>query len=49
MILPNAGRQASRKFGFREAGLDTAAVAGEKPGAAVVVAGDDPTEDWQKN
>jgi hypothetical protein len=49
VILPNAGWQASRKFGFREAGLDTAAVAGEKPEAAVVVAGDDPTEDWQKN
>jgi hypothetical protein len=29
VILPDAGWQASRKFGFREAGLDTAAVAGD--------------------
>jgi hypothetical protein len=29
VILPDAGWQASRKFGFREAGLDTAAVSGD--------------------
>jgi hypothetical protein len=43
VILPDAGWQANRKFGFREAGLDAAAVAGD---AVVVVRPDDPTRGW---
>jgi hypothetical protein len=43
VILPDAGWQASRKFGFREAGLDSAAVSGD---AAVVVRPDDRTRGW---
>jgi hypothetical protein len=49
VIVPDAGWQASRKFGFRDAGLDTAAVVGGALDAVVVVAGDDPIEDWQEN
>jgi hypothetical protein len=46
VIVPDAGWQASEKCGFREAGLDAAALAGDATGAAVVVRTDDPTRGW---
>ena len=46
MIVPDAGWQASKNLGFRKAGLDAAALAGDATGAAVVARPDDPTRGW---